>query len=168
MYLRSCILAGLLLGSFGAGAAVAQTPDSAATDVDSIAAPLAPGTRVRLRGEQLRPARTIVGTLVARPDSLWRVERDGFAGALALPAAHIDRAEVSTRRRARTLRGTLLGAGLGVTLGLLFAETQRCDDCDHAGIRRRSLLIGTGAGTALGLLYGVTARRDTWAPIATY
>jgi len=101
-----------------------------------------------------------------------RVHKQGET--VALPTSTLARFEVSQGRRAQTVKGTLIGLGLGVGAGLLFGLAVKTDDCtDFCEIEVTTgdvlalTAVGAGLGAGVGALIGAVSHAERWQPINT-
>jgi hypothetical protein len=128
--------------------------------------PLRPGTRIRIDAPGV-VSHNFVGTILLPPtDSLLLSNENGPP--VTVRPAHITSLEVSRGRSGRdgAVRGLILGAPLGLTLGLLVARDPEriCSDSICSSKRNRygpaaATLIGAGVGLVAGALVG----RERWA-----
>jgi hypothetical protein len=136
-----------------------------------------PGDRVRLTIES--PAsRHLVGTFVREhADSLW-VELPGHPALVAAARNATARLEVSRGRHRATIRGAVIGAGLGaiggfVVSGVGTTQSQPCGSAafvgacvtDWYGRAFRGGLIGATVGGAIGAVLGSIVTTERWARV---
>lgn len=161
-------LLALLTSVLPASEARAQRPDAAPAAAVVSLLPVAPGTRVRLSGGELR----VTGVLVAwRDDTLLiHLDRTHEAQPVPLPLTAIRRLEVSRGQRTlgdRALRaavpGLFLGAVAGGFAGHAITDRGDCQDCELRGVGVLiGVPVGAGAGALLGGLVGALRGSERW------
>lgn len=110
-----------------------------------------------------------MGTLVSTTPAEWAVTREG--GELTrVPRNEVVRVDVRVSRR-NTVRGALIGGGIGLVIGV-FAAVAAGDDCDGAvcdelaGLAQAQLLLYTPvAGALAGAVVGSVIRSHRWVPV---
>ncbi|MBM4184519.1 MAG: hypothetical protein FJ207_09855 [Gemmatimonadetes bacterium] len=146
------------------GSALGALPAMAAAQAPTI--PLADGQRVQLATTIV--AGRFVGQVVALDDRsvTLRPESRGV-GDVRIPLAEVMSAEVSLGRRRHTLKGALVGGGLGLPLGLLWdVDPTDCGYDSSKWCSRGDALAGAMlTGMLLGAILGWMDRDDAWAPI---
>jgi hypothetical protein len=116
---------------------------------------------VEIRGHLVRAE---AGSVTIVPES-----NDLFApGEMTFAAEEVERVELSFHRRNHWLKGLLIGAALGVALGLRDdVDPVLCEQNENVMCNRAESLAYTGAGfAALGLGIGALVKTDTWTPVA--
>lgn len=132
--------------------------------------PLAPGSTVRLtlHGE----ASPVTGVLSSLSSAVWTVSSEDGQVTQVAPA-DLASAELLVARR-NTVRGGLIGGGVGLVGGLLLAATADdecgrdstglCDEIVDAGVKTPALIWTPVAGAALGALVGSLVTSSRWVP----
>jgi hypothetical protein len=150
--------------------------------VQAIAQELPPGTRVRVTAPAAGRTSRIVGTVAATDSArltLWLdsgSRRTAATDSVVIPRAQIQRLEVSLGRaqgdQARaTVGGAVVGAFVGIGLGLVFAR--RYEDDEEATLRNpwetASITgpLGAATGAAVGYVVG-QRRREEWRQVSAY
>jgi hypothetical protein len=144
-------------------AALAAPADAGEADL------LAPGLRIRLRTEHVRgwlEGRVVTVAVDSAQGRVLRIAgRDGTV--LSLPLDSVSAMQISTHSRRRPLRGMLIGAGIGLALGVFFwADTAACGCGDDAcaGSVILSTLVMSGAAYGAGI--GALVKTQHWQPLS--
>jgi hypothetical protein len=127
--------------------------------------PIAPGSRVRVM------APTLVTPLVAnfleqRGDSLVFIEDGRGRGLWSFSISQIQQLEIAAGEAGRNKRpiakGAVIGAGVGLALGVLFASVAEPSD----STREYSMLLtgaaGAAAGAGIGAYVGSRVKTEKW------
>jgi hypothetical protein len=166
LLMKRAAVAALALGLVVHGAAAAQEPARAPTQVDSLA-------KVRVTQNFLRPG-TLVGELAGADTADLVVQRGDER--LIVPIAYVRHVELATARRssgAGALRGAIVGFLGGATATGLFVLASKaggsdCADCiwnPGTGLVVLGLPL-TGASTLTGAAVGAARPGDYWMRIA--
>lgn len=152
-----------LLGLAASEAAAQQAPQPPALELPA-------GARVRL---QTRASGAWINGTLASADSgsISIVPEDApplGANQLRLPAASVTRLELVTGKKRQWLPGLLIGAGLGVAMGLTMdVDPARCQFDDNYFCSRGSAVAAIGGTVAaIGTGVGALIRKDVWTPVA--
>lgn len=111
------------------------------------AAPLSPGTTIRITAPQTLTGRTTGAFHAARSDTLWM--QSGRSRQLAVPMGAVERIEVS-RGRSR-LKWALIGGASGLVAGFVLGGMAGGSEDDLTGT---GAAVGAVAGSAQGLVLG--------------
>ena len=134
----------------------------------SIAAQIAPGTRVRVKSPQV--VAPVIGSYQGmRRDTVVVIEDGTAAQVWSFTSATIERIEVSAGmkggNRGPMTRWGLIGAGVGAGAGLLVSvilEGASDSEYNHA----MNAVIGAGIGGAAGVVYGRRKVEEHWTQVA--
>ncbi len=147
-----------------AGDALAQGPQPPALEL-----PL--GARVRLR-TQASPHGWVKGTLAgADAGTIALVPEEApplGANRLRLPSDSVTRLEVLTGRKKQWLPGLVIGAVVGVAMGVTESVDPVQCKIDSNTFCNRGVAVAamTGSSAFLGALVGSLVRKDVWTPVA--
>lgn len=128
---------------------------------------LAPGTRVRVKSNQV--VAPIVGSYQGmRRDTLVVIEDGLGARVWNFSTTAVDQVEVSVGmkggNRAPMVRWGLIGAGIGGSIGLLTAATLE-NSTDSRYNEALSTVLGAAMGAGLGAFYGSRKLAEHWAAV---
>lgn len=127
--------------------------------------PIVVGSKVRLVAPAVVKGR--VQGIVTEMDETSLVVRSDARGFVRVGREAITRLEVSTGRHRKTLKGMVIGAGVGAVL----FQTAVSDDCNgavspcttsHAAAAGIGLLVGAVWGAGIGTLF----KGDRWSPVS--
>ena len=129
---------------------------------------LVPGSTVRLFVED--EASPIQGVLESVTPTTWTLSLPN-GQLMRIPPADVSAAQVRVTHR-NTLRGALIGGGIGLIAGLLFvASSNDCDEdvtgiCDvFLDVAKKVVLFGYPVlGAATGALIGTFVKTGSWVP----
>ena len=126
---------------------------------------LVPGSRVRVK------APTLVAPLVAnfleqRGDTLVFIEDGRGRGLWSFGIGQIERLEITAGESGRNKRpiakGAVIGAGVGLALGILFAAVAEPSDSTKEYSKALSGLAGAGVGAGVGAYFGSRVKAERW------
>ncbi len=129
------------------------------------------GARVRLR-TQASGGEWIKGVLASADSSTISIVPENApplgANQLRLPGEAVTRLELVTGKKRQWLPGLLIGAAVGVTMGLAMdVDPVKCEFDDNYFCSRGGALAAIGGTVAvLGTLGGVLIQKDVWTPVA--
>jgi hypothetical protein len=129
------------------------------------------GARVRLQ-THATPGRWIEGVLASADAATISVVPEEApplgANQLRLPSEVVDRLEIVTARKRQWLPGLLVGAALGLAIGLTEdIDPVQCELDDSSFCSRGAAVAAMGGTTAaLGAVVGSLFKRDVWTPVA--
>jgi hypothetical protein len=135
-----------ILASAGAGVAPAQSPEG-----------LSVGQRVRITRSSQEPP--LVGSLYQVDDRQLVID-DGKGAFTSVPTADVRKIELTMGKRSNVVRGAIIGASIGVALGVT-AVVALCDDNDCINEGGAIAVLGLGGG-ALGAIVGAPIRTERW------
>jgi len=128
------------------------------------------GGRVRIR-TQAAPGDWIKGTLASADSGSIALVPEGAPplgpNELRLPREAVTRLELVTGKKRQWLRGLVIGAALGVAMGLAIdVDPVRCEfDDNYACSRGEALGLMGGTLGAVGAGIGALVRSDVWTPV---
>ena len=117
---------------------------------------VAPGTRVRINGDQ-------VGELVTWDDQRLVLDNATFS------ASEVDKLEVSlgTAKAGNAwVKGLAIGAGVGVVSGFVLCAGDRCDSGKEWAAAGVLGLAGGALGAIVGLVVGSSSSTEQWGEVA--
>jgi hypothetical protein len=128
---------------------------------------LAPGTRVRVKSNQV--VAPIVGSYQGmRRDTLVLIEDGEGAKVWTFNSSAVDRVEISVGmkggNRGPMTRWALIGASIGGGIGLLTAVTLE-NSTDSRYNEAMSTVLGAAMGGGIGAFYGSRKLEEHWAPV---
>lgn len=140
-------------------------PQLGAQTGPSGAVPVVPGSRVRVKTPNL-VAPLIANFLEQRADTLVFIEDGTGRGVWALPLSQIQRLERTAgeagQNRKPLATGVVVGAGVGLVGGVLFARYFSPSDSTREYNSVLTGLLGAGVGAGLGGFVGSRIKRERW------
>jgi hypothetical protein len=119
---------------------------------------LSVGARVRLTAPSVS-RRPLVGQLV-RESAALEIRRDDGSSA-SVPIRSIEKLQVSSGRKRKTLVGAVCGAALGVGTALITLRCKHPGFCEDNYINAGLVVFG-GGGAVVGALVGTAIRTEHW------
>jgi hypothetical protein len=120
------------------------------------------------------PGLATAGTLESWDGESFELVGSGFAPQ-TIPLSDLAKLEISRGKKGHWLAGTLIGAGLGIGVGLLVAAGDNVDDpasndpfigfahsISEQGMDMSIVLVSTLAGAGLGALVGALIKTEKW------
>ena len=147
---------------------LALLSQSVAAQTSGATVSLAPGSRVRVKTPTL-VAPLVANFLEQRGDTLVFIEDGRGRGVWSFDLAQIDRLETTRGQVGRNSKamqkGALIGGGIGLALGIVFAAT-----FDPSSDNRRYSRVQTGivaglAGAGFGFFIGSLQTSEAWVPV---
>ena len=140
-------------------------PEAGAQASSRAAVPITAGTRVRVKTPTL-VAPLIANFLEQRGDTLVFIEDGRGRGVWSFALAQIERLETtggeSGRNKRPVGRGAVIGGGIGLVGGLLFAAAAQPSDSTKKYSRPLTAGLGAGIGVGLGAIIGSRAKSERW------
>jgi hypothetical protein len=140
--------------------------DAAAQNRTSI--PVVPGSRVRVMTPTLVTP-LIANFLEQRGDTLVFIEDDRGRGVWSFAISQIQRLEMTAGESGRNTRpiakGAMIGAGVGLVLGVLFASVAEPSDSTREYSAVLTGLVGAGAGAGVGAFFGSRVTSERWVDV---
>jgi hypothetical protein len=158
----------LRLKAFVVSIGIACLPNNLAAQTSTAAVPITAGSRVRVKTPTL-VAPLVANFLEQRGDTLVFIEDGRGRGVWSFDMASIDRLETTVGQRGRSKsamqKGALIGGGIGLAMGILFAATFD----PHNGARQYSR-VQTGivaglAGAGFGFFIGSLQTTEAWVTV---
>lgn len=141
----------------------AQTASSNSSGVS-----VQPGSRVRVHSVTL-VSPLIANFLEQRGDTLVFIEDGTGRGVWSFSLAQIDKLEITGGRTGRSSsaikKGAIIGAGIGLAAGLLFANTFDPSDPTRDFDAGPTGIVGAAAGAGLGVFIGSRISTERWVNI---
>ena len=142
---------------------VAQTASSNSTAVS-----IQPGQRVRVHSITL-VSPLIANFLEQRGDTLVFIEDGRGRGVWSFSLSQIDRLEITAGKTGRSSsaikKGALIGAGIGLAAGLLFANNFDPSDPTRDFSAGPTGIVGAAAGLGLGVFIGSRISTERWVKV---
>lgn len=127
--------------------------------------PIAAGSRVRVKTPTL-VAPLIANFLEQRGDTMVFIEDGRGRGVWSFALSQIERLEMtageSGRNKRPVARGAVIGGGIGVVGGLLFASAAQPSDSSKKYSRPLTAALGAGVGAGIGALLGARVKSEHW------
>lgn len=127
--------------------------------------PITAGSRVRVKTPTL-VAPLIANFLEQRGDTLVFIEDGRGRGVWSFALGQIERLETtageSGRNKRPIARGAVIGGGIGLIGGLLFAGAAQPSDSSKEYSRPLTAGLGAGIGAGIGALIGSRAKSERW------
>lgn len=148
-------------------AAVLLSPGEArARERPEVEAPFVVGSRIRLRAPRAVEGR-IQGSVMELDEKSVLISTDDRIP-LRIPREAITQLEVSTGLRRQTLKGALIGAGVGAGLSALVPWEDYCGGLESdpsCPSKAESVVVGAGGGAVWGVLVGLMVKGDRWGKV---
>ena len=127
--------------------------------------PVPPGSRVRVMAPPL-VAPLVANFLEQRGDTLVFIEDGRGRGVWSFAINQIQRLERTAgdagRNKKPIAKGALIGAGVGLAVGLLFADVAEPSDSTEKYDKVLTGLVGAGVGAGVGAFVGSRFKSERW------
>lgn len=123
--------------------------------------PLTAGTMMRLQFSGA--GRHVKGNLIALNDQSFILVDGDNQQQLTFPRDMVTRVDILHRRKAHTLQGAMIGAGVGALIGAV--ETPGCDSSGECWTRGENIAYGALGAGLVGALVGALYRTDEWVEV---